>query len=299
MACAIGELMVRIGTADQKNYVIEMWRYANLLKQRSSNPAIGHEHQSNTKAMLQGVEISINELGMRGPSLMPPESVRKRVVILGDSSALGWGVPEKSSLRGQLSSLAGPEIEVLNNGVGNMNLSQIVSLWEKQSRSIHADTVLLLASPRAPEIQHPDDTNWLVQHSMLAAMFVTFSRQMSSGTGGREMLVNAYREAWTSGPGADAMQDALNRLAALQKEQGSRVIVAQLPESHDFNNYQFGFMAEIMGRESAIRGWEFVDLQPLFKGPPTGSYWVSANDIHLNAEATHLIAERLFPLLRM
>ncbi|MFD0391501.1 hypothetical protein ACFQ4K_32495 [Tistrella bauzanensis] len=54
LGCLAGEGLVRLGTANQKNYVIEMWRYANLLKQRSDDPAIGHEHRPGQSARLQG-----------------------------------------------------------------------------------------------------------------------------------------------------------------------------------------------------------------------------------------------------
>lgn len=298
LACAAGELLVRVGTADQKNYVIEMWRYANSLKQPSADPDIGHEHRPGRSATLQGVDISINSLGMRGPEPMPDSAIDKRIVILGDSVALGWGVPEQDTLRSQLAHALPAKTEVLNAGVGNMNLAQIVALGTRLSHRIHIDTVVLLCTPRAPEVQPRDGAGWLLKHSELAALLVTFVRQATSGAAGRERLIEAYRANWTHGPGLEAMTSAMDRLAALQNELGFKVVVALVPESHDFNDYRFGFITDVMARESAARGWPFVDLLPLLQGPANGTYWVSTNDIHLNGKAYSLIANRLLPLLR-
>ena len=298
LACAAGELLVRIGTADQRNYVIEMWRYAKLLKQPSANPLVGHEHRPGHSATLEGVEVSINSLGMRGPEPLPTDKVKRRIVILGDSFAFGWGVPDSDCLRGQLAKRLPPSTEVLNGGVGNMNLLQIVAHWEDLSNKVRADTVILLPSPRAPELAQNSGGGWLVRHSMLAALLVTYGSQLASGANGRDQLIDAYRRDWTSGRGAALMSSALDRLAARQKQQGFRVIVAQLPDSHDFNNYRFGFIGDTMGRAAAAHGWAYVDLLPLFKGPPSSTYWVSKGDLHLNGKAFSLIADRLLPLVR-
>lgn len=298
LACGAGEILVRVGTADQKNYAIEMWRYAKLLKQRSADPAIGHENVPGHSAILQGVEISFNSLGMRGPEPQPAASVHKRILIMGDSVALGWGVPEKNTVRNQLERMLGPGVEVLNGGVGNMVLTQIVALGARQLRSTHVDTVILLCTARAPELKPSEDASWLVRHSELAALLVIFARQISSGAAGKERLVEAYRREWTSGPGMTAMVSALDRLAALQRELGFKVVVAMMPDANDFNDYRFGFMTEVMARESAARKWPFVDLLPVLQGRPSGHYWVSPDDIHPNAEANHLIAKRLLPLVQ-
>ena len=67
MALATGEGLVRLATMNQENYVIEMWRYAKLLKMKSPRSDIGHQHIPNRTATLQNVVIRINSLGMRGP----------------------------------------------------------------------------------------------------------------------------------------------------------------------------------------------------------------------------------------
>lgn len=297
LACIVGELLVRIGTADQKNYVIEMWRYAKYIKQPSLDPDIGHSNQPHKTAMLQGVEIAINSFGLRGPE-PDLKSAKHTIAILGDSAALGWGVSEDENLRGQLSKLMDTNTEVINSAVCNMNLSQIVAHWSKISKKIQADTVILLCTSRAPEQQRTDDAGWLVRHSQLTTLLVTFFQQLTSGAIGKENFVDATRARWHSTSGQTIITSALNRLVELQTTQKFKVILALQPESHDFNHYQFDFMTKIMKIEAEKRGWHFVDLLPVLQGPPTETYWVSSEDIHLNGNAYRLIANHLRPLLQ-
>lgn len=297
LACFVGEALVRIGTANQKNYVIEMWRYATLLKRQSADPAVGHEHVPGRSARLQGVEVNINSLGMRGPEPRLDNPAQKKIVIIGDSLALGWGVPEAQTLRGQLAQQLGGRAVVLNAGVGNMNMSQIVAHWLHYSPEISADTVIVLATPRAPEIQPAEPAGWLVKHSELWALAVTFVDTYKAGDGGKDGLVEAYRREWTTGAGVTQMREAMDRLKLDQAQHGYRVIVVQIPETHNFDPYKFDFMTDSMRLEAKKRDWEFVDPLPSLQGAPARSYWVSDDDIHLNGEAFKKIADLLVPLL--
>ncbi|MEK9844146.1 hypothetical protein [Thalassospira sp.] len=297
LACGAGEVLVRIATADQNNYLIEMWRYATLLKRESSDPAIGHEHIPGASARLQGVEVSINSLGMRGPEPDLTTRDKERVVIVGDSIAMGWGVPEKDTLRGQLAERLGPDVEVMTTGVGNMNMSQTVQHWLEYTEKIHPDTVILLATARAPIIQKTDQAGWLVRHSQLYALIVSFV-EMTTGSGsGEEGLVDSYRAVWGGGPGKAAMDSAMDRLMQDQEEHGYRVIVLLVPEPHSFDPYRFGFINSVMATEIQKRGWVLVDPLPVMEAAPAESYWVASNDVHPNAKAFQIFADLLVPEL--
>ena len=60
-----------------------------------------------TSIFLQGVEVSINSLGLRGPEPVPG---RPAVVLAGDSMTLGWGVAESGTLAGQLARRLGDDM---------------------------------------------------------------------------------------------------------------------------------------------------------------------------------------------
>ncbi len=130
---------------------------------------------------------------MRGPEVDLATLGKNRVVIIGDSVAMGWGVSEEDTLRGQLADRLGPNAEVMTTGVGNMNMSQIVAHWLHYSPKIDPQTVVMLATARAPIIQKSDHAGWLVRHSQLYALIVSFIEMAASNSTGEQELVASYR----------------------------------------------------------------------------------------------------------
>jgi hypothetical protein len=124
LALVIGEGVLRVKNSSMKNYDIEMWRYARELKVKSSDPALDFEHRKNKSAVLQNVEIRLNEWGLRGEPVQPVSAGRRRILFLGASTTLGWGVSEEDTVEKRLERMlaaAGQPAEVLNAGVGNYN----------------------------------------------------------------------------------------------------------------------------------------------------------------------------------
>lgn len=298
IAAFVGEGVVRLGALDQNKYVIEMWRYAKELKTASDDVAIGHEHIPNTSASLQGVDVSINSFGMRGPEPLPRDPHRVRIVIIGDSLALGWGVSDREFLRGQLAERLGPGYEVLNAGVGNMNLEQVVALWEKQERRLDADVVLLFSSLRAAAERQKTDGGWLIRHSQLMALVEAVWAQWKAGRTPREAKVGALKARWSGREGTGVIERAMDHLKRDQATHGYRVVVAQMPEPHDFKHYEFGFMGKVMQQEAARHGWDYVDLYSLFQGREASDFWVAPDDPHPNGRALGIIADDLAPRLK-
>lgn len=295
LACVAVEGLVRVATSSQQNYLIEMWRYATLLKRNSADPAIGHEHIPGASAVLQGVEVSINSLGMRGPEPDLASLGRHKVVIAGDSTAMGWGLPEDKTLRGQLASRLGSGTEVMTTGVGNMNMTQIVANWLRYSDTVRADTVILLTTARAPAVQDTGQAGWLVRHSQAYALLVSFIEIALSNTPGQAGLIAAYEKMWATGAGRAAMDAALDRLKADQAKHGYRVLLMMVPEPHSFQPYKFDFATNIMRAESEKRGWIFLDPLPVLQKEPAERYWVANNDVHPNAKAFQIMTDVLKP----
>src|SRR5258708_35524149 len=94
VALLASEAILRAKNSSMKNYDIEMWRYARELKVKSSDPALDFEHLKNKSAVLQNVEIRLNEWGFRGDPVPPASPDKRRVLFLGASTKLGWGVPQ-------------------------------------------------------------------------------------------------------------------------------------------------------------------------------------------------------------
>jgi hypothetical protein len=134
----VTEASLRVAFYHSKDFAMEMWKYAVQLKQPVSNPDLGFVHIPNGHAFLMGVDVNINSQGLRDYEYSlakPPETYR--IMTLGDSTTLGWGVPLEATvpklLERELNPGRAPGIdrfEVLNAGVGNYNTVQEVTYYE-------------------------------------------------------------------------------------------------------------------------------------------------------------------------
>src|SRR6266446_2988779 len=102
---AAGEGMLRVKNSSMKSYDVEMWRYANELKVKVDDPALDFDHVRNRSAVLQGVNIHLNDSGLRGPDLQNPANIERRILLLGGSITLGWGVPEEETVTSRLQAM--------------------------------------------------------------------------------------------------------------------------------------------------------------------------------------------------
>src|SRR5262249_33653933 len=102
LSAGVAEIILRLKNSSMTNYDIEMWRYAKELKQRSDDPEIDFDHVRSKSAVLQNINVRINEWGLRGGPLEPVPSGRRRILFLGGSITLGWGVPEEQTVEARL-----------------------------------------------------------------------------------------------------------------------------------------------------------------------------------------------------
>ncbi len=81
------------------DYDVEMWRYANILKEKHNNPKINHVHTKNKSAVLQGVELKTNKHGQRDIDYNNSDlkSHDRSFLFIGSSITLGWGVKNKDT----------------------------------------------------------------------------------------------------------------------------------------------------------------------------------------------------------
>jgi lysophospholipase L1-like esterase len=128
-----------------------MWKYAVQLKRPVPNPNLSFAHAPNGSALLMGVPVTTNSHGLRDReySTEKPADVF-RIVMLGDSTTFGWGVPESQTvakiLEKELNRVGVPNyraVEVLNAGVGNYGTVQEYTHYLTYDRAYHPDLVIL------------------------------------------------------------------------------------------------------------------------------------------------------------
>ena len=67
------------------------------LKAASPDPALDFDHVPSRSAVLQGVEVRLNDWGLRGGPVSPLRAGERCILFLGGSITLGWGVPEEET----------------------------------------------------------------------------------------------------------------------------------------------------------------------------------------------------------
>ncbi|MCW5745895.1 MAG: SGNH/GDSL hydrolase family protein [Alphaproteobacteria bacterium] len=302
VALGIGEAALRFKNADMRNYDIEMWRYALELKKRSDDPVLGHDHQASKSAVLQSVEIRTNELGLRGGPMPAPQPGQRRILFLGSSVTLGWGVPEKDTVEARLQEMfraQGDNVVVLNAGIGNYNAERYVQRFLTELTATQPTDIVVHYFVRDAEKLDAGGGNWLLRHSQLAVtLWIAASRLF--GESGEKSLVDHYREVYEPGqPGYKAMLAALKRLKDYADAKGIRVYFAMTPDVHDLVDYKFDFIHERMKGIAAQDGFKYVDLLPAMRNLKPEELWSMPGDPHPNGLGHKLMADALFPALQL
>lgn len=298
------ELLVRIAYSDGSNFDIEMWRYAEEVKQVSDIPGIGHEHRPGVSGVYMGVPVAINSMGLRDReySLEKPAGVT-RILMLGDSLTFGWGAPEEGTTSKALERLlnaGGPgRYEVINTGVGNTNTAMQTAYFVNKGYRFQPDIVVLNYFINDAEETPKKKENWFTKHSY-AAVFLggrwdIIQRMYLGKADWREY----YRDLYL--PGAVGWQEAERSFAELAdfcRDKGIKLMVVNYPELHELAEYPFADVTAEIARLAESRGLPFLDLLPSIRGEEPTSLWVTPTDSHPNAKAAELFAQAIAAKLR-
>jgi lysophospholipase L1-like esterase len=299
--CLIGaEIILRVKNASMTNYDIEMWRYANELKQRSLDPTLDFDHLRSKSALLQNTEIRVNEWGLRGPPVEPLPPDGRRILFLGGSITLGWGVREDKTVEARLERMLhdhGDQAQVLNGGVGNYNTERYVSRFFKELSGLNPTDIVVQYFLRDAEDLEPGRGNFLLRHSELAVTLWIASHRLFDKSG-EHVLEEHYRKVYDpSQRGFVIMREKLKELADYANAHGIRIYLAMTPDVHNLIDYKFGYIHDIMREIAANDGYTYIDLLPAMRGRPPQELFAMPGDPHPNALGHQLMAEAIFPVI--
>ncbi len=112
------------------------------------DPVLVFKHTPGLKRTYQGVEVSINELGLRDRKVEKKREGELRILLLVDSVAFGWGVPAEATFGRKLENLLTFELQrpvkVFNAGVCGYNTAQEYASLKTYAEVIEPDVVILL-----------------------------------------------------------------------------------------------------------------------------------------------------------
>ncbi len=300
VALALGEGILRLKNSSMTTYDIEMWRYAKELKAKSDDPELDFDHVKSKAAVLQNVTIRLNDWGLRGGAVEPLPAGGRRILFLGGSIALGWGVPEGQTVEARLEGKlreAGQAAQVLNGGVGNYNAERYVSRFFKELSALNPTDIVVHYFLRDAEDLPAGGGNVALRHSELAVtLWIAFHRLFDKA--GEQSLVEHYRRAYAPGaPGFLEMQTQLKALATYASAHHIRLYLAMTPDVHNLVDYKFEFVHDIMRRIADADGYRYVDLLPALRGRPPQDLFAMPGDPHPNALGHELMAQAIFPVV--
>ncbi|MEM8811412.1 MAG: SGNH/GDSL hydrolase family protein [Pseudomonadota bacterium] len=293
----VGEAVLRFKNASMQNYDIEMWRYSNELKE--SDPQLGHDHVVNASAVLQSTEIRTNRFGLRGGPVSD-ERPDRRILFLGASITLGWGVEEEltvTQLLEQKLRESGEQVEVLNAGIGNYNAERYVTRFLRDLTELQPTDIVVHYFLRDAEQLDAGGGNWFLRNSQLAVtLWIAASRL--GGMFGATSLEDHYGEVYEPDQaGYRSMLDSLQQLKDYAESNEVRLYMAMVPDVHNLKDYRFSFIHERMREVADELEFEFVDFLPAFEGLTPEDVWAMPGDPHPNALGHELMADALFPVL--
>jgi lysophospholipase L1-like esterase len=272
------------------------------LKKRSDNPLLGHEHIPSRQAVLQSVTIRTNERGLRGDSVPPPTPGQRRILFLGSSVTLGWGVEESKTVTSRLQQMFaadGQKVEVLNAGIGNYNAPRYVERFLTRLSDLQPTDLVVHYFLRDAETLDAGGGNALLRNSQLAVtMWIAITRYMNAS--GEQSLEDHYRAIYEpTAPGFVEMKKQLARLAEHARARGIRLYLAMVPDVHDLVNYRLEFAHDRMRQVAGELGYEYIDLLPAMRNLTPADLWSMPGDPHPNALGHERMAAAIYPALRL
>jgi lysophospholipase L1-like esterase len=300
IALGAGELIVRLKNCAMYMDDIEVWRYAKDLKRRSDDPQLDFDHVRSKSAVLQHVTIRLNEWGLRGEPVQPLAPGERRILFLGGSIALGWGVAEQDTVEAQLEQRlrdAGHPAQVLNGGVGNYNTARYVARFFKELSGLNPPDIVVHYVLRDAEDLPPGGGNIILRHSELGVTLWTALHRLFDKAG-EQTLVDHYRAVYApDAPGFLLMQSRLKELADYGRTHHVRLYLAMAPDVHNLLDYKFGFVHDTMRGIATADGYTYVDLLPAMRGRPPEELYAMPGDPHPNVLGHRLMAEAMLPVI--
>lgn len=297
------EAYVSLAVDDGMQFDLEMWRYAREIKRQSANPAMGHEHRPHTQARLMGVDVAISSQGLRDREFAPlPPPGRTRILMLGDSLAFGWGVPQERTYSKRLEDMlrkAGHDVEVINTGVGNYNTEMEVAYFLERGAKFKPHYVVLNYFINDAEPTPRDHSNFLSRNSRAFVYFASRADMaLRMANLGERTDWKTYYSNLYDAEGVGRVRAAIGRLAAYCREHKIRLVLTNQPELRDPANYAFPQVEEVIARIAAEQRLKLLNLRDAVRDLPPESLWVTRPDPHPSAVAHEAFAGALFRLFQ-
>jgi len=298
----ICESILRIKNFVIPNYDIEMWRYAKILKEKSTNKKIGHVHVKNKSAKLQNTNIKINNLGQRGADidLNSLSNFNRKILIIGSSVTLGWGVEEDKILTSVIKNISEQNNKnwlVMNGGVGNYNAERYINNYLENWSMLNVTDLVVQFFVNDTEILKDNKVNFFTMHTHTGVMIWKFLNALRSDLKS-ENIASYYRKLYRDD--FEGLKNTRSELKNLKKHCEKKKIncfIVLTPDIHKLNPYQLSFINEKMKIIANEINFEIYDLLPDFESIEDKKLWNKYNDPHPNEVGHRIMGQKIYKIL--
>jgi lysophospholipase L1-like esterase len=281
--------------------------YFSQVVVKSQEP-LGYVHKAKFEGNIGDIPMKINSRKLRDReySQKKQEGVF-RIVCLGDSVTLGWGVRLEDTFVKKLERLlnataSSSKFEVINAGVGGYNTVQEVSFFRSEVQQLdEIDLVLLFFTvndaqnrlePCPAAKAESKDRIRNVSHVLREIL----NRRLPTISGIIVYLTHPkvdYQSDYLppNDEGWQRSKGALRSLKSLSRKNGAKFVVFMIPAMQNLKeNYQFGTIHTKLNQFSIEEKIPFFDLYAYFEGKNDSEVRISLIDGHPNESAHDLIA---------
>lgn len=295
---AVLETLVRIADPLGISYYEEAKRYH---LEKIADDDLVYRHRPGYRATYFGVDYEFNEIGLRDRPIGTKAPGEFRVLVLGDSVALGSGVETERTfvrlLEDRLSKRTGRPVRTINAGVGSYNTVQEFAFLKLRGKELAPDLVLLVYVDNDMERNLPPFDPWsavsirgksppeaLERIAWMSWIYRVFAHIGRHGGAGAPAAPDRASEGWRES------MDHLGRISDLCGELDApfATFLWRLRASPATDALWDGISGV-----AARKGFAVGDIAKAFEGVDPRSVMLSVVDVHANAEGQRLVAAML------
>jgi len=283
------------------DYDTEMWKYSKLLKDKSDNPKINHVHKKNSKAILQNVEIKTNSMGLRNSEedLSEWKTSQKKILLIGSSVTLGWGVENKNTISERLNFFSKKDNlswKFMNGGVGNYNAERTVNNFFENLSILGPDIIIYQYFLNDSENLDNYSGNFLTKNFHLGIILWKFYK-LTFDKISFENIYDYYENTYKNENFKKTKKNLENLKNYCEKNKKTCYIV-YTPDIQFIDEKKFDKFSNIIENTSKLYSFKFLDLSPFLRKKNKKDLINKYHDNHPNSMAHEIMAREIYNLIR-
>tara|TARA_E500000178_G_scaffold82733_1_gene80967 strand:- start:19437 stop:20411 length:975 start_codon:yes stop_codon:yes gene_type:complete len=296
------ELILKIKNKFIMNYDIEMWKYAKELKVPHNNKKINHIHKKDSKAKLQNVEIAINSYGFREKNFKKKDwdNATEKIIFLGSSVTLGWGVKEEKNLTSLIEKIANSENKnwkIINAAVGNYNTERYINNFFEFYERFDPDVIVVQYFINDAEVLDNKKGNFFTRNFHLGVELWKYIALFNTKLG-ETNIQDHYKKVYKFEEQSKIVFNELKKLSNFCNKQKKNCYVIFTPDLKLFKRHDLNFIKDYMEKMSKELNFKFFDITNLFSNYDEDMITnIKFKDRHPNELAHEIMAKAIYNYL--